>query len=497
MKKETLRMERITCMEQENLKLNNFNMTIYEGEVLGFVPLNHMGLDTLLELLQKNIPLHYGYVYYQERLVNRWGMEKQEWNRISIIRNEGGLAEKMTVADNIFVLKPGFRKWFIQKNVLREQLTPYLKEFDMEISADTYVQELTRFEKISVELLKAVVAGNRLVVLYDVGTFISDAELKKLHKMIRHYAEQGISFLYITAHFEETEPLCDRTAMYSNGKIIKYLRPSNGVGNAEYLCEIEGFAKKVREQALRQECCRMENAVFEAVEIAGQSIKDLSFSVAPGECLVIQDLDNAILDELVNILLGQKVPKRGEIRIEKNKCRFRYSRQIAVVREFPTQTMLFKNMNYLDNLCFCLDHRMRGIWINKRMKRGVYREFESILGSGLEECTVGELTEKQKYDLVYTRVLLQNPKVLFCVQPFKGAELSMRVHIWELLEMLLEKGIAVVILAVNLADSLALADRLIRVKNGKKRMEYRREDFEQIPDCVPWKSIEEKKGDLL
>lgn len=39
------------------------------------------------------------------------------------------------------------------------------------------------------------------------------------------------------------------------------------------------------------------------------------------------------------------------------------------------------------------------------------------------------------------------------------------MSIWRLLEELLDRGVAVVILAVNLADSLSLADRLIRVRH--------------------------------
>ncbi|MFT3984018.1 MAG: hypothetical protein QM697_08925 [Lachnospiraceae bacterium] len=51
---------------------------------------------------------------------------------------------------------------------------------------------------------------------------------------------------------------------------------------------------------------------------------------------------------------------------------------------------------------------------------------------------------------------MQNPKVVFCISPFKGAEVSLRIHIMKLMEKLLEKKIAVVILAVNLADSLGI-----------------------------------------
>ena len=100
----------------------------------------------------------------------------------------------------------------------------------------------------------------------------------------------------------------------------------------------------------------------------------------------------------------------------------------------------------------------QGVWGSKRVKKSLRQEYAELLGEEVFDLPVDRLTEWQKYDLIYTRIYLQNPKVVFCVQPFKSAEVALRIHIMELLERFLNKGIPVVIMAVNLADSLALAD---------------------------------------
>ena len=97
-----------------------------------------------------------------------------------------------------------------------------------------------------------------------------------------------------------------------------------------------------------------------------------------------------------------------------------------------------------------------------------------------------ELSEKQKYQMIYTRVLLQKPKVVFCIQPFKGADLSHRMFVWKMLEMLLDKGIAVVILTMMLSDSLSLADRLLVVNEDGSEREVLRGDFATISAVTPW-----------
>ena len=95
-------MEKVTYKEQGRILLDNFNITVRKGEVFGLIPVNRYGMDAFLKLLQQNMPLHYGYVYYHEQLVNQWQRSHNRTNRISIIRNKSSLAEDLTVVDNIF-----------------------------------------------------------------------------------------------------------------------------------------------------------------------------------------------------------------------------------------------------------------------------------------------------------------------------------------------------------------------------------------------------------
>ena len=56
----------------------------------------------------------------------------------------------------------------------------------MEMPADTTVDRLTVFQRVIVELLRSVVAGNHLVVLEEIGALISDRELEALHRILRY-----------------------------------------------------------------------------------------------------------------------------------------------------------------------------------------------------------------------------------------------------------------------------------------------------------------------
>ena len=339
------------------------------------------------------------------------------------------------------------------------------------------------------ELVKAVVAGCRLIVLIEPGTVVSEARLGDLHDILRHYAAKGISFLYVSRHYEEARQICGRAAMMLNGQIAKVLSTADTAPELLQCFGVEAFAELVRRQERTKAACACLPPALELRDLSCGRIKALTARLMAGECVVVQDLNNHILNDLIALLDGEQKPDSGQIYVGGEPFQASRSREIAVIQKLPTQSMLFPHLSYMDNLCFTMDHRFPGIWRRRAPRAGVRREFEPLLGREVFDLPVETLTEKEKYDLIYSRILLQRPKVAVCVQPFMRADVERRMQIWKLLDRLLEKGVAVVILAVNLADSLALADRLIQVRDGRVLAVYNRSDFASLPQNTPWHDL--------
>lgn len=482
MREEVLRLEGVTYWEQGVPQLEDVHLSIRVGEVLGLLPVRGHGLTALSHLLQGNLPLKYGYIYYREELINSWRSPAPKQNRIGVIQSTSSLVEGLTVAENIFVLRGGARSFLVRPRLLRRQLQPFLDEIEVDIKANAYVEELSTFQRFVVELVKAVVTGCHLVMLRDISTFISESELTRLHKILRYYAGRGMSFLYIGYHFEELALVCGRTAMMIDGRITKII-----VGKDTPPSSSADYEGKMRRELSRQgesggtSACR-----FQMKEVSGGALQKLSFSAKAGECIVLQDLDNRIFDSLLGILVGAVPAEQGGMWMNGNPFVPSYDRQLAIIREDPTHTMLFSEMSYLDNLCFTLDHRLPEMWYSRKVQEGLKRAYADMVDEGLFWVKPIHLSRRQKYDLIYHRILLQAPQVVFCIQPFKGADMELRMHIWELLEELMERGIAVVILAVNLSDALALSHQLIRIHHDGSCECYHRNEFAKVPFAAPW-----------
>ncbi|HIS41985.1 MAG TPA: sugar ABC transporter ATP-binding protein [Candidatus Limiplasma pullicola] len=486
MRNEVLRLEKVTLREQGVTLLDNLNLHIFEGEIMGLVPIDTHGLSALCDLLRENVPLHYGYVFYREKLINTWRSPRPHYNRISVIQAKSCLVDGLTVADNIFVLRPGFRGRLMRPSAFRRQLMPFIHSIGIPIDADARVEDLTVFERFVVELLKAVVAGSRLIVLNEISTLINEAELGKLHAILRHYAAEGVSFLYVCFHFEELLQISDRTALMMQGRVVKLLEGSEMIPQS--LLPYSAPYEQMVASQLARGAHQIGGEVFSA-RLPEAAVGGLAFSVRAGECLVLQDLDNHFIDGFLGVLSGAHPPQGTRLLLCGRPFRPGHDRRLAVIQDQPGRTMVFPGLNYLENLCFTMDHRIPSLWRSGRVKRGLRRAYTEWLGPDLLERRVEDLTETGRCELVYRRILLQRPDVVFCVQPFRMADVAMRMSIWRLLEELLDRGVAVVILAVNLADSLSLADRLIRVRRGQPQEAFDRVHFNDLPADVPWRSL--------
>lgn len=484
MKQELFRMERVTYRENELTMLEDFNLRIDQGEILGLLPLNGQGLPAFLKLLETNLPLFDGYVYYGGERINSWKESRRNPNRISIIGSESRLVDALNGTDNIFVLRQGFRQEFLRTGLLQRQIQPFLEDIGMEIPMDLPAERLSAFERVVLELLRAVVLGHRLIVFHEIGMMISSQELEKLHAILRRYAARGFSFLYICPHFEEVGRICRRCALLSHGRILKTI-PCDGMADEVLKLYTSGYERMVRG---RLEQIREEKAEKEIMRIRGlngTAIRNFSLEIRKGECLALQLLDNASFLELCAFLKGERKPESGELWADGRWQSFRAGHFGAVISERATKTMLFPELTYMENLCISLSGRIPSLWRKRSIQRSIQKEYGPILGEDVFSVPVEELTERQKYQLIYARILLARPDVAFCIQPFKSADLAHRMVIWQMLERLLEQGIAVVILALSLSDSLSLADRLV-VYGREERREILRKDFSTISEVAPW-----------
>ena len=498
MRQEVLRLERVAYRVNGSNILDNFSFHIAQGEIMGLQPLDNDGVDELLDIIRNNPPLYFGYVYFMENCVNSWRSVHRIKNRVTVIGSESSLVKGMDVVTNIFVLRPGFRQELIRHGLLSSQLMPFLEDIGVNIDPSAPVDRLSAFERMVVEILRAVVAGHHLIILREIGTVVSESDLERLHAIMRHYAARGFAFLYISPHYEEIRQVCTRMALMQ-GAAIQTIRNGRDIHQPISVMYYKDYYDHVTKRLRDRPQADHREPLLEARDLSGEYLDHFSFSLYKGECLLIQNLDMAIHQELTAILSGDALGRGAALWLGSKPIRGFRSREIAYVREDPAQTMILEDMSALDNICIALDGRVPSLWRRQGVRRAIREEYVRLFRDDVIDRRVENLTQTERIRLVYCRILFQRPRVVFLAQPYRSADVRLRFQITELQEMLLSHGISIVILAVNIADGLTLADRLVRVglKNGRmEAREYSRQDFASLPLNIPWVDVfSDIKGD--
>ena len=479
MKEELFRFDRVTLTGEGSAILNSFNMRIFKGEILGLLPVNSQGLEELIRLIEHNNPIHYGYVWLSEVLVNDYRKPRQSGNPVYILESKSGLIDTMSVAENVFVVRKGMKKYLINRTVLNEQFNRLCAEVNIEIPPYKYVDELTFFEKKVVELIKSIVAGVRLVIVCDLSNTASPYDLRRLLSIMEYYAEsKGISYLYICNHYEEIFTYCHRCVLMENGQIVKNLHKDQMTQDVISRFP-HGFFRDFSEREKDESRPDKAREVLTARNLCEENLHNISFSLKAGECLVLLDLDHSINAPLSGLLRKRKPPRSGELLISGSPLR-KAGCKLAFLDEKPIETSLFQDISYLDNLCFTIDKRIRFFWTRRRYKRHISHEYRSIAGPVIDAQSLYSLSLTECYELIFNRISLQKPDVLFCIQPFAEVDMYQRLKIIKLMSILQKQGTGLIILTFSISDALRIADRLILFRKGNSIRHIEKKDFHTL-----------------
>lgn len=479
MREEIVRFQNVTMSVSGDRYLDNMNFYMLKGEIMGFIASRGKGRDEFIELLCKNLPIEYGRIYMGGRQVNSFLHSPGDENRVYCIGKKSSLIESLSLTDNVFVIRKGFKKLIVNDQVLRRQIIMLSEELGLFVSLDKSVKQFTSLERCEVEILKAYMMGCRLIVVTDLSEFMSQRELEQFHRRLTVLKEKGMSFLYVCNHHEEAFKISDRVSLYSSGRIKKVFEKEEMTDAA-----IAPYIMKFDELTVRRRAAEVDTKL-EFKEVSAGRLRGLSFHIKGGECLTVLDTDNRAQEEIVRIMAGETPILSGDILYEGR--HYRPDREkdflksgIAVIPENPTKTFLFQEQSYMENLTFLLDRKLDKNILKNAYIKSVRREYEELSKGGVDAADLQKLTIRQRYGLVYFRVLLYRPRLAILVQPVAYGDMICRRYILELINMLKEAGITVLILAGSISDNLYVSDRLVVLKDGKTVGEFAQNEFERI-----------------
>ena len=204
--------------------------------------------------------------------------------------------------------------------------------------------------------------------------------------------------------------------------------------------------------------------IYHMGEVEIRAVDGIDFSIQKGEFVVIVGPSGAGKTTVLNILGGMDTASGGRITVDGQDITKYSERQLTGYRRYDIGFVfqfynLIPNLTALENVEMALQ-----ICRNPLDARAVLKEV------GLEERMdnfPAQLSGGEQQRVSIARALAKNPKLLLCDEPTGALDYNTGKAILKLLqEMCREKGMTVIVITHNSALA-PMADRLIKIKNGK------------------------------
>jgi len=213
-------------------------------------------------------------------------------------------------------------------------------------------------------------------------------------------------------------------------------------------------------------------------------VDDLSFEIAPGECLGVIGPNGAGKTTTIRMCLGLTEPDGGSIEalgLQMPRDALGIKAQLGVVTQFDT---LDPDFSCAENLV--VYGRYFG-YSKAAVRARVPQLLEFAALAHKADAKPGELSGGMRRRLSLARALVNDPKLLMLDEPTTGLDPQARHLMWERLQVLLQQGKSILLTTHFMDEAERLCSRLLVLDHGRKIAEGRPRDLIEAhlePDVV-------------
>ena len=468
MKEEILRMEGIRCDQNGVRLIEDMRITLRKAETMGLLIKNAHRRSSVVSLLCGHLPINSGRVYFDDQPVAPADYPALCHRRVAFVGGRSELIDGLSVAENIFIIRPHARTYLIRKRKINRQAEMLLERFAADIPPGRPAMKLTTLERMLVQLIKAYAAGARIVVISDVSRTLGTLEIETLMRCADLLKKDGIGVFLVDAYWDVLSKFSDRFSIFSSRSVVKVFRK-------------EDYNEDVISILLEEPPAQPHEgtAVFHdppALILKGictETLTNITFSVHPREIVCILDIDGSGMDQIAGVLMGEERLLQGEIWLSGKPYRRRGTAQalkkgLGFIGGNPTHTSLLRDRSVMDNLSLPISSRIGLFFWKKRYMRSL-KEFSGVYFSPevLHSRTLHPLKEDVLQRIVYVRWRLMRPRVLAVVRPLSVTDAVGSRITRELILDIAKAGSAVLVLSSNWTEARQLGHRILELRKGR------------------------------
>lgn len=466
--------------------VDHVDFDLRPGEVHALVGENGAGKSTLMRLAVGLQQPDAGRLEVDGRATEFSSTRDAEAAGIAIIPQELDLFAELSVAENLFVgrSRPRSRWGGLDRQAMEGEARRQLDRLGIPLDVTLAVRHLSAANRQIVAIARALVADARAVVMDEPTAALSEREAERLFKVIRDLTTHDVGVVYISHRLEEVFAVADRITVLRDGRHVA-TQPA-GELNPEELVRL--MVGRELSQLYQRSVRKPGDVALEVRGLSdGQRFHDVDLAVRFGEVVGLAGLIGAGRSELAQTIFGLRRVTAGEISLEGTRVSIdspesALAQGIAYLPEERKSQGLIADFTITRNMSLSVLGRLTRMGlVDRRRERDLaqqYAQMLSVRGARLDD-PVDQLSGGNQQKVVVSKSLASEPAVLLLDEPTRGIDIGAKSEIYELIDGLARDGKAVLMISSELEEILALADRIVVMREGRIAGELAGDDADQ------------------
>lgn len=438
--------------------LDKVDFVLKAGEVHALLGENGAGKSTLMKVLSGVYQADEGEILLKGTQVKLTSPRSALGLGIGIIHQELNLIPGLTVMENIYLGREPLKKFgIVDFDEMRQRTKKVLDELGTTIVPEALVADLSIGEQQLVEIAKALSYASRILIMDEPTTALTETETTGLFATIERLTKTGLAIVYISHRMGKYVGTV-ATAETNFAELIRMM-----VGR-----ELSSLFPK-ESVVLGEEVLKVEHLSSAA------GLQDVSFSLRKGEILGVAGLMGSGRSELARALFGADPMISGTITLNGHRCKISGPQDaiaagIGLITEDRKQQGLVLGMSVGQNMSLASLRTFSpvGVIYENEEKSAIAAYIKQLnIRTPNAEKLVNELSGGNQQKVVIAKWLATQPKVLIMDEPTRGVDVGAKAEIYQIMNMLVAQGVAILMISSELPEVLGMSDRVLVMHGGK------------------------------
>ena len=480
-----LEMKNITKRFGKVTALSDVSLQVKPGEVHALVGENGAGKSTLMKILSGAYTKDSGQIFVDGKEVNITGPKSSMDLGIAIIYQEFMLAPDLTVAENIFIDRMTAGGKFINWHQLRKDARELLERLGFEdINPNVKCGSLSVAYQQVVEICKCLARNARVLVFDEPTAVLTFKEVRKLFEIINNLKNDGVSIVYISHRMEEIFELSSRISILKDGSYVGTLN-TNETNQGELVNMMVG--RKMSDMFPPRHA-KIGDVVLKVEDIhAGKMVDGISFEARAGEVLGFYGLVGAGRTETMRAIFGADKKESGKVTYFGKEVNWKSPKEAIKDRfgllpeDRKKQGLLLQQSIRMNTTLPSLNKvAPKGIINHANEKKLVKEALASIQTKyGDTEDNANSLSGGNQQKIALAKWIMADCNCIVFDEPTRGVDVGAKVEIFNVMNSLAEKGVAIIMISSEMPEVIGMCDRVVVMKNGKVTGEVTKENLSE------------------